>query len=188
MTERHTHTHRYPGNHRDEQEVLQFDKGLNSVFWLCVPRQVFHPSKHTNDGFPGFSGDEINAMLVLESLVYIYGYLILVSYELSGEHFGRLWVMWLAIHLSQGVKHFKKKQEGVLLNLVFVVCFFFKSEIPRTHQEYESSLTLKMFLFQFVNYYSSCFYVAFFKVKFVGYPGKYTYLFGVWRSEEVRIL
>ena len=30
--------------------------------------------------------------------------------------------------------------------------------------------------------------VAFFKGKFVGYPGKYTYLFGVWRSEEVRIL
>ncbi|KAG5196263.1 hypothetical protein JEQ12_010949 [Ovis aries] len=57
-------------------------------------------------------------------------------------------------------------------------------KIPRTHQEYESSLTLKMFLFQFVNYYSSCFYVAFFKGKFVGYPGKYTYLFGVWRSEE----
>ena len=121
-THTHTHTHRYPGNHRDEQEALQFDKGLNPVFWLCVPRQVSHPP--TNDGFPGFSGDEINAMLVLESLVHIHGYLILVSYELNGEHFSRLWVIWLAIHLSQGVKHFKKKQEGVLLNLVFVVWFF----------------------------------------------------------------
>jgi hypothetical protein len=66
--------------------------------------------------------------------------------------------------------------------------FFHLPEIPRTHQEYESSLTLKMFLFQFVNFYSSCFYVAFFKGKFVGYPGKYTYLFNVWRSEEVRNL
>ena len=27
-----THTHRYPGNHGDEQEALQFDKGLNSIF------------------------------------------------------------------------------------------------------------------------------------------------------------
>lgn len=47
-----------------------------------------------------------------------------------------------------------------------------------------------MFLFQFVNYYSSCFYVAFFKGKFVGYPGKYAYMFsdasGL-RNEEVHL-
>ncbi|XP_032894555.1 anoctamin-5 isoform X3 [Amblyraja radiata] len=57
-------------------------------------------------------------------------------------------------------------------------------EIPKTHLEYENRLTMKMFLFQFVNYYSSCFYVAFFKGKFLGYPGKYNILFGSWRSEE----
>ncbi|XP_048644452.1 anoctamin-5 isoform X2 [Marmota marmota marmota] len=83
---------------------------------------------------------------------------------------------------------------GSCLNFIVILIlnFFYekisawitKMEIPRTYQEYESSLTLKMFLFQFVNYYSSCFYVAFFKGKFVGYPGKYTYLFNVWRSEE----
>ena len=62
------------------------------------------------------------------------------------------------------------------------------SEIPKTHLEYENKLTMKMFFFQFVNYYSSCFYVAFFKGKFVGHPGDYTYMFG-WsklRNEEVR--
>ncbi|MBN3315655.1 ANO5 protein, partial [Atractosteus spatula] len=58
-------------------------------------------------------------------------------------------------------------------------------EIPRTHLEYENRLTMKMFLFQFVNYFSSCFYVAFFKGKFVGYPGKYIYMFDKWRNEEV---
>ncbi|XP_034500691.1 anoctamin-5 [Ailuropoda melanoleuca] len=83
---------------------------------------------------------------------------------------------------------------GSCLNFIVILIlnFFYekisawitKMEIPRTYQEYESSLTLKMFLFQFVNFYSSCFYVAFFKGKFVGYPGKYTYLFNVWRSEE----
>ncbi|XP_049636648.1 anoctamin-5 [Suncus etruscus] len=57
-------------------------------------------------------------------------------------------------------------------------------EIPRTYQEYESSLTLKMFLFQFVNFYSSCFYIIIFKGKFVGYPGKYQYWFNTWRNEE----
>nr|XP_019598176.1 PREDICTED: anoctamin-5 isoform X2 [Rhinolophus sinicus] len=83
---------------------------------------------------------------------------------------------------------------GSCLNFIVILIlnFFYekisawitKMEIPRTYQEYESSLTLKMFLFQFVNFYSSCFYVAFFKGKFVGYPGKYTYMFNVWRSEE----
>lgn len=66
--------------------------------------------------------------------------------------------------------------------------FYCFAEIPKTHLEYENKLTVKMFLFQFVNYYSSCFYVAFFKGKFVGYPGSYEYMFGKWsklRNEEV---
>uniref|UniRef100_A0A8C9U444 Anoctamin n=1 Tax=Scleropages formosus TaxID=113540 RepID=A0A8C9U444_SCLFO len=50
--------------------------------------------------------------------------------------------------------------------------------------EYENSLTLKMFLFQFVNYYSSCFYIAFFKGKLVGFPGKPVYWLGTYRNEE----
>ncbi|KAK9975549.1 hypothetical protein ABG768_020801 [Culter alburnus] len=57
-------------------------------------------------------------------------------------------------------------------------------ELPRTKTEYENSLTLKMFLFQFVNYYSSCFYIAFFKGKVVGYPGQPVYWFGAFRNEE----
>ena len=37
-------------------------------------------------------------------------------------------------------------------------------EFPRTDPEFENSYTLKVFCFQFVNYYSSLFYMAFFKV------------------------
>ncbi|XP_033914041.3 anoctamin-5-like isoform X2 [Acipenser ruthenus] len=74
----------------------------------------------------------------------------------------------------------------MILNTLYerVAIWITDLEIPRTHQEYENRLTMKMFLFQFVNYYSSCFYVAFFKGKFVGYPGNYTYMFGVLRNEE----
>ncbi|KAH7640129.1 Anoctamin-1 [Dermatophagoides farinae] len=36
-------------------------------------------------------------------------------------------------------------------------------ELPRTQNEFDNSLTLKMYLFEFVNYYSSLFYIAFFK-------------------------
>ncbi|XP_061743631.1 anoctamin-5b isoform X1 [Nerophis ophidion] len=79
--------------------------------------------------------------------------------------------------------------------IIMILNFFYERvavwitdmEIPKTHLEYENRLTMKMFLFQFVNYYSSCFYVAFFKGKFVGFPGEYSYMFGKWsklRNEE----
>lgn len=59
------------------------------------------------------------------------------------------------------------------------------TELPRTKTDYENSLTLKMFLFQFVNYYSSCFYIAFAKGKVVGHPGNPVYLSKKYRNEEV---
>lgn len=37
-------------------------------------------------------------------------------------------------------------------------------ENPRTQTEYEASFTFKIFLFEFVNFYSSLIYIAFFKV------------------------
>lgn len=63
-----------------------------------------------------------------------------------------------------------------------------RAELPRTKTDYENSLTLKMFLFQFVNYYSSCFYIAFFKGKAVGFPGDPVYVMGKYRNEEVHLL
>lgn len=56
-------------------------------------------------------------------------------------------------------------------------------EYRRTQTEYDESLTLKIYLFQFINYYSSIFYIAFLKGKFVGYPAKYNRIFGL-RQEE----
>ncbi|KAK3743463.1 hypothetical protein RRG08_011307 [Elysia crispata] len=56
-------------------------------------------------------------------------------------------------------------------------------EMHRTQTEFEDQLTFKVFIFQFVNFYSSIIYIAFFKGKFVGYPGHYNRLFGL-RSEE----
>ncbi|CAH1800011.1 unnamed protein product [Owenia fusiformis] len=56
-------------------------------------------------------------------------------------------------------------------------------ECLRTQSEYDDSLTLKLYMLQFVNYYSSIFYIAFFKGRFVGRPGDYNTLFGA-RQEE----
>lgn len=55
----------------------------------------------------------------------------------------------------------------------------------RTQTEFDDSLTLKIYLLQFVNYYASIFYIAFFKGKLIGRPGDYVRLFGH-RQEEVR--
>uniref|UniRef100_A0A8C2KKX9 Anoctamin n=1 Tax=Cyprinus carpio TaxID=7962 RepID=A0A8C2KKX9_CYPCA len=56
-------------------------------------------------------------------------------------------------------------------------------EMHRTQTQYEDAFTFKVFIFQFVNFYSSPFYVAFFKGRFVGYPGHYGTLFGM-RNED----
>ncbi|KPJ17815.1 Anoctamin-1 [Papilio machaon] len=60
-----------------------------------------------------------------------------------------------------------------------------EKELLRTQTEFDDSLTLKIYLLQFVNYYASIFYIAFFKGKFIGRPGDYVRLFGH-RQEEVR--
>ena len=46
-------------------------------------------------------------------------------------------------------------------------------ELNRTQSEYDDSLSLKIYVLQFVNYYASIIYVAFFKGKFIGHPGSY---------------
>ena len=40
-------------------------------------------------------------------------------------------------------------------------------EYHRTDSQYEDALTIKMYLFQFVNFYASVIYVAFFKGKLI---------------------
>ncbi|RZB39519.1 anoctamin-4-like, partial [Asbolus verrucosus] len=73
----------------------------------------------------------------------------------------------------------------VVFNWVYnyVAEYLTEFELLRTQSEFDDSLTLKIYLLQFVNYYASIFYIAFFKGKFVGSPKKYRKLFG-FRQEE----
>lgn len=44
------------------------------------------------------------------------------------------------------------------------MCHFFPvAEMHRTQTQYDNAFIMKVFIFQFVNFYSSPFYVAFFK-------------------------
>ncbi|XP_077510547.1 anoctamin-7-like isoform X1 [Amblyomma americanum] len=82
---------------------------------------------------------------------------------------------------------------GAFVNLIFIMILgkvyerlayrLTQWEMHRTQTDFDNNLTLKVFLFQFVNFYSSIFYIAFFKGRFVGYPGKYGHLLGL-RNEE----
>ncbi|RWS19369.1 anoctamin-7-like protein, partial [Leptotrombidium deliense] len=56
-------------------------------------------------------------------------------------------------------------------------------EMHRTQTEFEDHLTFKVFIFQFINFYSSIFYIAFFKGRYVGYPGHYRHIFHL-RNED----
>ena len=69
---------------------------------------------------------------------------------------------------------------------VFIVSIYF-IEMHRTQTEFDDNLTFKVFIFQFVNFYSSIFYIAFFKGRFVGYPGNYTHILKL-RNEDVSYL
>ena len=68
-----------------------------------------------------------------------------------------------------------------------VVFMFFFPEMHRTQSDFDDNLTFKVFIFQFINFYSSIIYIAFFKGKFVGYPGAYINIVGNLRNEDVSI-
>lgn len=84
-------------------------------------------------------------------------------------------------------KHFSSILEKIirlaLINLILILIlqYFYEilaiwltnAELHRTDRTYEASLTIKMFLFQFVNYYASIFYIALIKPLIIYTP---TYL------------
>ncbi|XP_054838891.1 anoctamin-7-like [Eublepharis macularius] len=82
---------------------------------------------------------------------------------------------------------------GSVVNLIFILIlsriylalahFLTKWEMHRTQTMYEDAFTFKVFVFEFVNFYSSPIYIAFFKGRFVGYPGHYKKLLGI-RNED----
>ncbi|XP_042217319.1 anoctamin-7-like isoform X2 [Homarus americanus] len=82
---------------------------------------------------------------------------------------------------------------GAVVNFIIIMCMgrvyeklayrLTTWEMHRTQSEFEDNLTFKVFIFQFVNFYSSIFYIAFFKGRFVGYPGHYHQILGL-RNED----
>ncbi|XP_031425597.1 anoctamin-1-like isoform X2 [Clupea harengus] len=57
-------------------------------------------------------------------------------------------------------------------------------EVPKTDQSFEERLIFKTFILKFVNAFTPIVYLAFFRGRLVGRPGKYLYVVGNYRMEE----
>ena len=63
----------------------------------------------------------------------------------------------------------------LIMNYIYNLLAFWltEKELHRTQTGFDDALTLKIYLFQFVNYYSTIFYVAFVKGQRLGNPNEY---------------
>lgn len=126
-------------------------------------------------------------VLALSALVGVIMYRLWFTFWLSKGRASENDIAWERITVSV---------TAALLNLTFIVIFgkvyekiaikLTEMEFPRTQKTFDASYTLKIYLLQFINNYSSIFYVAFFKGAITGHPPRYTKLFGVLRQEEVQ--
>ncbi|XP_057314546.1 anoctamin-4-like isoform X2 [Hydractinia symbiolongicarpus] len=72
----------------------------------------------------------------------------------------------------------------MLLNKIYEKLAYWLThwEMPKTQTMFDDLFTFKMYLFQFINFYGSLFYIAFFKLD-PGTPSKYNRIFGFRREE-----
>ncbi|XP_058065687.1 anoctamin-4 [Anopheles bellator] len=96
-------------------------------------------------------------------------------------------VSLVSVIYSGGGSFFRKHSKlfttmtAALINLIIIMIltriyhklalYLTNMENPRTQTEYEDSYTVKIFVFEFMNFYSSLIYIAFFKGRFYDYPG-----------------
>ncbi|XP_011485275.1 anoctamin-1 isoform X1 [Oryzias latipes] len=57
-------------------------------------------------------------------------------------------------------------------------------EVPKTDKSFDNRLIFKTFILKFVNAFTPIVYLAFFRGRLVGRPGKYLYVVGSYRMEE----
>uniref|UniRef100_A0AC35F864 Anoctamin n=1 Tax=Panagrolaimus sp. PS1159 TaxID=55785 RepID=A0AC35F864_9BILA len=96
-------------------------------------------------------------------------------------------IMMQVFHAMEGNQFFQSQAIIIvsftvaIINLIFILIMNYAYtqlalkltdwECPKTQTEFDDSYTVKVFLFQFVNYYASLFYIAFIKGRLSGVPG-----------------
>ena len=93
---------------------------------------------------------------------------------------GLCWGVHKTVHLGPGLYNYRSWSWSSLVvplhiyvqymyvtHLRFDWSFLVSIELQRTQTEFEDSFIVKMYIFQFLNFYTSLFYIAFFKGKWV---------------------
>lgn len=97
-------------------------------------------------------------------------------------------------YYDEGITNFKLKAavitstSAALINLAFILMMnqvynrlamkLTEMECPRTQSEFDNSYTFKVFMFQFINFYSSLAYIAFAKGRVGTVPEDHQLFFG----------
>ncbi|XP_076812548.1 anoctamin-7-like isoform X1 [Clavelina lepadiformis] len=162
---------------RPEYNARAPTMALNPVTGVMEPH--FPPGQRLRRIFTGFT-----ILIIMLGVVIIFVLSVIVYKAIIG-----LVMIESKDKLVQGQASNLRTFSGAVINLILIMLManiytvvaeiLTKWEMHRTQTQYEDSLTFKVFVFQFVNYYSSIFYIAFFKGKFVGYPGHYDTTFGI---------
>ncbi|KAI7695336.1 Anoctamin-4 [Sarcoptes scabiei] len=120
-----------------------------------------------------FSFVLLSVAVVLLIMVSIIVYRVSTYIALSTQHqyeseFLRKNIEWIVTSTAATINLILIMMLSILYKRL--ACWLTEMEMPRTQNEFDNSLTLKMYLFEFVNYYSSLFYIAFFKGMFSKSP------------------
>ncbi|KAG5878819.1 hypothetical protein JTB14_032446 [Gonioctena quinquepunctata] len=176
---------------RRKQSVIQWEWDLHGTEQDEEPRPEFETSVKTFRTNPVTRDKEpylptwSKAMRLAATGSAVFFMLFVVLCAVLGTIIYRLSLVSV-IYGSQSF--FLKKHAKVLtsvtaavINLIIIMCltrfyhrlaiYLTNLESPRTQTEYEDSYTFKIFLFEFMNFYSSLIYIAFFKGRFFEYPG-----------------
>jgi len=126
------------------------------------------------------AGSTIILFMVIVVLIFIFGVII---YRLSISH--RLFENRSTRESASVIA----TSTGAFINLIIIMAmnkiyqklalWITEWEMHRTKNEFEDHYTFKVFIFQFVNFYSSTFYLAFIKGSLPSYPNHYSTLSGI---------
>lgn len=86
------------------------------------------------------------------------------------------------------------KTTGAVINLIIIIImdevygaiarWLTIMEVPKTDKSFEERLIFKTFILKFANAFTPIVYLAFFRGRLIGRPGKYIYVLGSYRMEE----
>uniref|UniRef100_A0AC34RTB4 Anoctamin n=1 Tax=Panagrolaimus sp. JU765 TaxID=591449 RepID=A0AC34RTB4_9BILA len=160
-------------------DLEQDDEVLRPEFQFQMKQLRLNPTTQNSEYLP-FSQKFIRILgsgvtvlfflcLVMALVIGIIFYRAILTQILNAtNNFDRTWAM-LVVSVTSAT-----------INLIFILImnYFYNMlalkltnwECPRTQTEFDNSYTLKVFLFQFINYYSSLFYIAFIKGRLSGKP------------------